>query len=96
MMGYKTFVKSLVIIPVGDTIFSEQATTGWIDDEAAGPFVVVEQEGNVGKVGTISINAKEWPSIRSAIEQQLAICHMIEENERSDQAQPLRTDTDEA
>ena len=73
----RTHPSALLVRPVGDPIFSEMATTISIEDEAAGPFVVVEQTGRTD-IGKIAINADEWPAIRSAIDQMIELCASIE------------------
>lgn len=40
-MTYETRNLSIVVVPNGETIFSERATTVSIDDEGAGEFVTV-------------------------------------------------------
>ena len=64
---YETRVLSLIVLPEGEAIFSEQATTVTIEDEAGGEFIVVEQPGLVD-AGKIRIDRAEWPAIREAIE----------------------------
>ena len=69
-MDYETRVTKLTITPKGEPIFDEAATDIYLEDEAAGEFVIVEQhmEG-YGKVG---IDPHEWPTIKAAIEEMLA------------------------
>ncbi len=74
MRRYDTFVKALVVLPMGEPMFSEQATTVSIDDEAAGPFVVVEQESDSERVGRIHIDPSEWPALKAAIETLMVVC----------------------
>lgn len=53
----------LTVVPDhAPTIFSESATSIYIDDEGAGEFLVVRQES-----GSIAITPEEWPTIRDAI-----------------------------
>jgi|CXWL01.1.fsa_nt_gi hypothetical protein len=73
MTQYRTITKALIVLPAGEAIFSELATTVSIDDEAAGPFVVVSQDARDGEQ-KISLCHEEWPAIREAIERQLAMC----------------------
>ncbi len=72
-MEIKTFTKSVIILPAGDAIYSERATTVSITDEAAGPFVVVEQEED-----TIRLDSEEWPTIRAAIDAQFEVCQQLD------------------
>jgi hypothetical protein len=66
--SYETLIGSLIVVPVGDPIYSEMATEVKLVDEAAGLFVEVEQRGRAD-VGKISINPEEWPALRAAIDQ---------------------------
>ena len=59
----------LIVIPKGQPTFSEMATRISIDDEAAGEFVKVSQEGGHTDVAKwIVIDPSEWPVIRDAIQ----------------------------
>lgn len=74
-MNYETRVTAMVVAPKGEPIYSEQATTVQIDDEAAGEFVVVSQEGGrAPEKGKISINPEEWPALRKAIDRLVKEC----------------------
>lgn len=68
-----TRITRLTVLPPGAPLFSEMATDVLIDDEAAGEFVVVSQEGRVG-AGKISIDPAEWPALRDAIERMINEC----------------------
>ena len=72
-MTYTTRIISLIVAPVTEPIFSEQATTVQIADEASGEFVEVIQSGREG-LGKIQITAEEWPVLRDAINQLMAEC----------------------
>lgn len=67
---YHTITKGLIVKPVAEPIFSEQAFTVELDDEAAGLFLVVAQCGNEGEQ-KISLTVEEWPTLRKAIEDML-------------------------
>jgi hypothetical protein len=56
-----------VVLPEGEPIFSEQATTIEIIDEAAGEFLQVQQ----GEVG-ITVDEFNWPEIKRAIDEAFA------------------------
>lgn len=50
---YETRIKSLVVAPVGQPMFSEKATEISVDDEASGEFVKVKQchdQANTGEI----------------------------------------------
>lgn len=67
MSEYRRIVTAFVVVPENEPIYSERATQIKIEDEAAGPFVVVSQEE-----GRIAIDPEEWPAIRDAIETMMA------------------------
>lgn len=70
----KTRVTQLVVVPKGEPLFSEMATTIEITDEAGGgEFVLVSQVGRVD-VGKITINPEEWPALRAAINRLVRQC----------------------
>lgn len=61
-MKYTTRCTAITVLPEGDKVFSEMATEISIVDEGGGEFIEVTQLG-----GTIRVDPKEWPAIRSAI-----------------------------
>jgi hypothetical protein len=63
----------LTVLPDGEPIFSELATSVRIEDEAAGEFVVVSQEGTPG-YGKIAIDRSDWPVLREAIDRMINSC----------------------
>ena len=73
-MAYETFSRELMIKPKGQPIFSEQATTIRLADEAAGNFVeLVQQRANHERQDehVIQLTLEEWREIRPAIERML-------------------------
>ena len=66
-MKLTTRIKSLILTPPGDPIFSERAIEVSIDDEAAGEFVKIHQEID-GKKGVIGVDHEEWPALKDAVE----------------------------
>lgn len=73
-MEYEVRHIALVVAPVGEPIFSEQATTIRIDDEAAGEFLVVSQSSDTGPDNCIRIDPDEWPVLRDAIDRMHTQC----------------------
>lgn len=69
MSEYERVVSAVLVRPVGAAIYAAGVTRIEIDDEAAGPYVLVSQED--GKIG---ITAEEWPTIRRAIDDLLEWC----------------------
>lgn len=68
-MTYITRTMSLLVLPEGEDSFSESATRVSVIDEAAGEFVIVEQER-----GSIAIDTEEWPALRAAIDRMVKEC----------------------
>lgn len=73
MSKYNTRVTRLTVLPEGQPMFSEMATTVEIADEAAGEFVEVTQHGRAD-IGKIAINPEEWPALRAAINRLIRQC----------------------
>ena len=64
-MKYNTRCTSITVVPEGEKIFSEMATEISITDEGGGEFLEITQTHS--ECGTIRIDPKEWPAIRSAV-----------------------------
>jgi hypothetical protein len=75
-MDYETRTLSVVILPPSEPIWSELATTVRIDDEGAGEFVVVAQEGPTD-IGKIAISPEEWLDLRAAIDRLVGDCRPL-------------------
>ena len=74
MIEFETRISARIVNKKGEPIFSEYATLVEIDDEAAGEFVKVSQNGRNDKTDCIRITSDEWPSIRSAINDVMEMC----------------------
>lgn len=61
------------VVPPGEPLYSEMATTVSVTDESGGEFVEVEQSGR-GDLGKIMIEPNEWPALRDAIDQMIGEC----------------------
>ena len=70
-MEYETRVTKLTITPKGEPIFAEMATDVYIEDEAAGEFVIIEQHSE--GYGKVAIDPEEWPTIRDAVEKMIGL-----------------------
>jgi hypothetical protein len=78
MREYETRITRLTVLPKGEPIFSEMATTIEIADEAAGEFVkVTSQTDNVDHHESVLISAEEWPLVKDAIDKLIADCRKI-------------------
>lgn len=75
---YEIRTTAMTVAPVGDSTYSEMATTIAIADEAAGEFVEVTQHGRVD-IGKIQINPEEWPSLLEAIDRMIKACRKDDE-----------------
>ena len=63
------------LMPDDAAIFEESVTHVYIDDEAAGEFVVVSQHDHSKVVeNKVAINPSEWPLLRKAIDQVVKEC----------------------
>lgn len=56
-------ITRISILPPGEPIFSERGYTVEIDDEAAGPFLVVKD----GQDGQIKVDFSDWNEICEAV-----------------------------
>lgn len=77
-MKYESRITRITVAPEKEPLFSELATTITIDDEAAGEFVVVEQNHSAAS-GKIAINPEEWPALREAIDRMIKECRSNKE-----------------
>jgi hypothetical protein len=72
-MNFHIQQSAVIVKPEGEPIYSERATIVRVDDEAGGPFVIVEQNGRAD-TGKIMIEPDEWPTLRKAIDQIMKLC----------------------
>ena len=77
MKAYETRTLSIIVLPEGESIFSEWATTIYIEDDAEGEFVTVKQSGLVD-AGKIRIDSTEWPAFRAAIDRMIQECRPLQ------------------
>ena len=74
-MDYEVRTMKVVVVPVGETCFSERATFIKIADEDGGEFVKVTQEGGSDDLArSVAFDPEEWPHIRDAIESMVRKC----------------------
>lgn len=65
-------ITQITVLPAGEPIFSEMATVITIQDEAAGEYITLQRlTGSEGDPQKASIDPKEWPSIRDAIDRMM-------------------------
>ena len=67
MSDYEIRTTALVVLPKGESIFSERGTRIQIEDEAAGEFLRISQIHDGTSQGTILIDPEEWPAILKGI-----------------------------
>lgn len=77
-MKYHAITARIIVMPVGDAIFENTATVIELDDEAAGPFVRVSQDGSEHEGKCIAIDGPEWPLIRDAIQQLMNVAQELD------------------
>ena len=67
--NYATRITRVSVLPNDEPVFSEKTTHIEIDDEAAGEFVRISQQGGHTDIAKfIVIDPSEWPVIRDAIQ----------------------------
>ena len=71
--GFEIRTMVVMVNKTTEPSFSEMATIVRIEDEAGGEFVEVEQEGRTD-IGKIQITPEEWPMLRQAIDEMIALC----------------------
>ena len=88
MKAYETYTTQMTVMPKGDALYSERATTITVDDEAGGCFLVLKQEGKINPPGhnQIAIDSQEWEHIKAAVEAMFKECNRIDENNEEPQA----------
>lgn len=64
----KTMVTEVIVCKGELNVLDEYATRVRIEDEGAGPYVMLDQSINTdARAGMVGIEAKEWPELRKAI-----------------------------
>lgn len=77
---YETRIARIVVVPIGEPIFSERATSIEIDDEGGGEFLKIAQHGGQANITkSICIDPDEWEFIKSEVDRMMASCR--KENE---------------
>jgi hypothetical protein len=69
---------ALIVKPTTDPIFSERCIEVRIEDEAAGAYIVIDQERFVPGRGSIMVDLDEWPTLRAAIDQMVDVAKSLE------------------
>lgn len=77
MLTYETRIITMIVLPKGDSLYSERATKIYITDESAGEFITVSQLSDVN--GEVRITPEEWPDIRAAIDKLAGDCREEQE-----------------
>lgn len=75
-MEYETRTTSVMVMPSGEPLFSEMATTVSVVDEDGGEYVEVLQNGRAD-LGKIAIEPSEWKMLRAAIDRMIAECRKV-------------------
>jgi len=72
-MDYEVRIMKTIVLPVRESIFSEQATSIEIIDEGGGEFLKVSQQNGCGK-GEIVLEPNDWPDVREEINRMMSFC----------------------
>ena len=89
-MTERHIVTSAVIVkPVGEPIYSERCTEVRLDDEAGSLYLTIDQGKFVPGLGSIRVDTDEWPALRDAVEQMLAVAAELENQEFMQQGAKL-------
>lgn len=72
-MQYATIVKTIMVKPPDEPIYSEMATEITLEDEAAGLFVSIIQRKGDGEQ-KVSVCKEEWPLIRTVVNNLMRRC----------------------
>ena len=83
-MKLKVHPIAWMIRPEGASMFDERAIKIRLEDEAAGPFVLVKSQLDEAKPGEVSIDPGEWPTLRAAIDAAMKVANEIENDEKGD------------
>jgi hypothetical protein len=75
---YERVVTQITIKPKGEPIFHELATTIRIEDEAAGPYVVVSQCSSLASKQEITVDIDSWDSLKNGIDEMIRECIALE------------------
>ena len=73
----KTHPIAWIVRPKDAPMFDERAIEIRLEDEAAGPFVVVKIQLDEVKPGEVSIDPGEWPTLRAAIDAAIEVANEI-------------------
>lgn len=73
----KTHPIAWMVRPKDAPMFDERAIEIRLEDEAAGPFVVIKSQLDEVKPGEISIDPGEWPTLRAAIDAAFEVANEI-------------------
>lgn len=60
-------VKRILVPKIESYLYSEKATEVYIEDEAAGEFLCIKQEGDT-TINIIRLDFEEWPYLKEIIE----------------------------
>lgn len=75
---FTPIVTEVTVTRTGESIYSDTATRISMDDEGAGPYVVIRQADTTDGV---RLTPEEWPDVRQAIEEMMQRCQSMERTE---------------
>lgn len=80
--AYESITREILVKRREQSIFDYNVTSVKLDDEAAGCFIKISQETDDDTVKSVGIDTREWPLIRSAIDELVLIAE--EQNGREE------------
>lgn len=73
---FKPRITRIVVVPDGEPLFSDIATTVEIQDESGGEFVEVTQHC-ASEINKIQIDPEQWPALRETINRMVKECRDV-------------------
>ena len=69
---YERRIISMIVLPKGEPIYSELATTITIEDESAGEFIKISQ--TTSDEVELAFDREEWLAVRDAVDLMFDMC----------------------
>ena len=71
-MNFIQRITQMSVLPEGEPLFSEHATTVKIEDDAGGEYLKIIQCRDDMESGVVAICPAEWPQIKSTVDLMMA------------------------
>lgn len=72
---YKSHTTAIAVIPEGESIFTDSGMVVLIEDEGAGPYVVLTDNASVSR---IEIEPEMWLELKNKIDFMMEVCEELE------------------